>query len=162
MGQGALTVLGVDAATRCAGWAVVRSGRRVASGTWKLGKPSETIPARLVRLRAYAVNALASFRPTLVVVEAAFMAKSVSTTMRLAEARGVVLEAAESHSVPSIQPSPAEWKKAMIGHGNADKAMVADAVRRLLGGYEEPFASDDESDALALALFGASRSREAA
>ena len=42
-------------------------------------------------------------------------------------------------------------KKAVVGKGRAEKAEVEEAVRRLTG-YSEAFVTDDESDAVAIAL----------
>lgn len=42
-------------------------------------------------------------------------------------------------------------KKVVVGKGKAEKAEVADAVRRLTS-YEKDFASSDESDAVAIGL----------
>ncbi|MBC1456263.1 crossover junction endodeoxyribonuclease RuvC [Listeria newyorkensis] len=50
--------------------------------------------------------------------------------------------------------TPATIKKHVVGNGKADKQEVADAVRRWTG-YEGAFASDDESDAVAIALYKA-------
>ncbi|WP_260444605.1 crossover junction endodeoxyribonuclease RuvC [Listeria booriae] len=50
--------------------------------------------------------------------------------------------------------TPATIKKYVVGNGKADKQEVADAVRRWAG-YEGEFASDDESDAVAIALYKA-------
>ena len=47
--------------------------------------------------------------------------------------------------------APTRVKKLVAGSGSADKAAVADGVRKITG-YEGPFATDDESDAAAIAL----------
>ncbi|MBX6360530.1 MAG: crossover junction endodeoxyribonuclease RuvC [Acidobacterium ailaaui] len=52
-------------------------------------------------------------------------------------------------TTPAISQSAV--KKAVVGKGNAEKDEVADAVRKLTG-YKGEFATDDESDAAAIAL----------
>lgn len=57
----------------------------------------------------------------------------------------------EPRKKPSYGVSPTRVKKLVTGNGSADKDEVAEAVRALTG-YKGEFATDDESDAAAIAL----------
>lgn len=153
MVQDAPIVLGLDVATRATGWAAVQGGKRLASGVLRIGRTKDDSVARLVILRRELVVLLERYRPALVAVEAAMAWKSIKTTMRLSEAQGVAIEAAAGTGARILHPQPEEWRKA-LGCGGRDKERTAQMVRLILGGYSADFATDDESDALGLALYG--------
>jgi crossover junction endodeoxyribonuclease RuvC len=75
----------------------------------------------------------------------------VSTALRLAEVRGVILLAAAQREIPVHSYSPREVKATVAGYGNADKAQMQQMVRALLSLKEIPQPAD-ASDALAVAL----------
>ena len=78
----------------------------------------------------------------------------------LGQARGVVLAAAGRRSLPVIAYSPATIKKAVAGHGRADKGQIQRMVKVLLG--LEGMPAEDEADALAAAICHAMSSRAGA
>ncbi len=147
-------ILGVDPGTRFSGWGVVAgppsSLQRLASGVLELGARSP-IPARLARLHEGISAVLQEQQPDLVVVESAFFGLNASSALRLGEARGVVLLAAQQAGLALREVPPARVKRRVGGHGQASKEMLARMVAAHLG-CEEDFSSLDESDALALAI----------
>jgi crossover junction endodeoxyribonuclease RuvC len=91
------------------------------------------------------------YSPTEAAVEAPFHGISARSALQLAHARGVILAALGSESVPVFEYSPATVKKAVTGNGRAEKGQVQAMVGRLVTGK---FASGraDVADALAAAL----------
>jgi crossover junction endodeoxyribonuclease RuvC len=85
------------------------------------------------------------------VVEQAFAARNVQSALRIGEGRGVVLACAAATGARIEQFAPAVAKKALVGHGAADKTQVARMVGEVLGLVEPPKPLD-ATDALALAL----------
>lgn len=88
--------------------------------------------------------------PDAVVVERAFVAASPRAALVLGHARGVVLAAAAAAGLPVAEVTPAEVKRAIAGHGAAEKPEVQSMVRRLLRLAALP--PRDAADALAIAL----------
>ena len=78
------------------------------------------------------------------------MNRNGQATLKLGYARGVALLAPALAGIPVIEYGAKAVKSAVVGTGNADKAQVADMVRRLLPGATLRRA--DASDALAVAI----------
>ncbi|MEA5506534.1 crossover junction endodeoxyribonuclease RuvC [Halotia wernerae UHCC 0503] len=89
-------------------------------------------------------------QPDLVAIEKLFFYR-MSSTILVAQARGVVMLALAQHNLPYVEFTPAQIKQALTGYGNADKSEVQDAVARELNLAEIP-KPDDAADALAVAL----------
>ena len=71
--------------------------------------------------------------------------------MPVAQARGVILEAAAFMKVRTAEYTPMQVKLNLTGHGRADKRLVQDMIARLLN-LDEIIRPDDASDALAIAV----------
>lgn len=93
---------------------------------------------------------IARENPDAAAVEGIFYCKNVRTAMTLGQARGVVLAACASASVPVFEYAPRTIKQSVVGFGSAHKDQVVHMVSRMLGLAEPP--SNDEADALALAI----------
>lgn len=152
-------ILGVDACSTATGWAVVAincgAPRLLASGVID-AKPKHSPPERLAFLDDKIAEILAIHRPNLLTLEFAFSARFPRAITALAEARGIVKARAFRHGVRIVEVSPMQAKKIATGSGKADKDMVAAGVRKLCPGCPAEFWSSDESDAIAIALTGAS------
>jgi crossover junction endodeoxyribonuclease RuvC len=145
--------LGIDPGSRLTGWGVVeRSGsslRALGCGTVVL-RATETMGARLARLQEACRELCAAWRPDVIVLERAFVARNVQSALRLGEVRGVVLAAVAGSGATLRELTPAEAKLGAVGHGAADKDAVARGVRARLRLTALP--APDAADALALAL----------
>jgi crossover junction endodeoxyribonuclease RuvC len=93
---------------------------------------------------------LEEYRPDLVSIEKLFFYR-MSTTIPVAQARGVVILVLAQLKIPIIEYTPNQVKQALTGHGKADKRSVQESVARELN-LEKIITPDDASDALALAL----------
>lgn len=150
-----MRVLGVDPGlTRC-GFGVVDGtpGRRpvlVEVGVVRTPAADE-LGDRLVALGDAAAGWLARHEPDVVAVERVFAQHNVRTVMAVAQGSAMVLAAAARVGVPVVLHTPSEVKAAVTGSGRADKAMVTEAVTRLLALPERPTPAD-AADAIALAL----------
>jgi crossover junction endodeoxyribonuclease RuvC len=156
-----VVVLGIDPGTLVVGYGAVvdhaRAPRLYAAGV--LRAPRSEAPAeRLARLRDELDRLLARLAPAVVVVEQAFAARNVRSALRIGEGRGVALACAAASGARVVELAPAAAKKALVGHGAADKTQVARMVAQALS-IEELDLPLDASDALALALAHLSRSR---
>ena len=90
-------------------------------------------------------------RPDCVALENVFFAANVRSALKLGHARGVAMLAAVEAGVPVAEYTPAEIKRAVVGHGRAEKAQVQHMVKLLLGLPAVP-TPHDAADALAVAI----------
>ena len=88
--------------------------------------------------------------PDLVAIEKLFFYR-MSTTIPVAQARGVLMLVLAQAKIPYVEYTPAQIKQALTGYGNADKHEVQTAVARELNLNTIP-KPDDAADALAVAL----------
>ncbi|RCJ24791.1 crossover junction endodeoxyribonuclease RuvC [Nostoc minutum NIES-26] len=89
-------------------------------------------------------------QPDLVAIEKLFFYR-MSSTILVAQARGVVMLTLAQHHLPYVEFTPAQIKQALTGYGNADKSEVQQAVARELNLEYIP-KPDDAADGLAVAL----------
>lgn len=94
---------------------------------------------------------IADYKPDVVAIEQLFFNRNVTTAFTAAEARGVVVLAAQLAEVEQVEYTPMQVKQAVVGYGRADKRQVQEMVRVLLGLRTIP-KPDDAADALAVAL----------
>jgi crossover junction endodeoxyribonuclease RuvC len=150
-----LRVMGVDpAASGPTGYAVLECSDRQARALHfgSLRHPSRaSFGERLRELHRLLADLLRQFSPDALALETVFAAPNLRTSLKLAEARGVVLLAAAQAEVTVHSYSPREVKFQVTGYGAASKAQMQEMVRALLG-LSEPPRSHDAADALALAL----------
>ena len=155
-----MLLLGVDPGTQVLGWGVVtleKIPRFVACGVIR-AKRSISPPERLARMAKGLAEVIGEHRPDLAAVEKAFFGKSAVAAFRIGEARGVVLAELARAGVPVEEVTPAEVKRAVVGKGSAHKRQVQRMVAAVLG-LAEPPGPLDASDALAIAVSVAHRTR---
>ncbi|HEX6376862.1 MAG TPA: crossover junction endodeoxyribonuclease RuvC [Allosphingosinicella sp.] len=148
-----MIILGLDPGLGCTGWgAIAADGNRlshVANGQIRTD-PKAELPVRLLDLHARLLAILAAHRPGAAAVEEVFVNDNPQSTLKLGQARGVVLLAAASLGIPVGEYAPRLVKKAVVGTGAADKMQVHAMVQRLLPGVK--IAGADAADALAVAI----------
>jgi crossover junction endodeoxyribonuclease RuvC len=157
-----LRVLGVDPAVAGAtGYGVIETdgkrARLMRFGALRLPKRA-TFAVRLREIHFLISGLVEQFSPDAVAVESVFTALNMSTALKLAEMRGVVLLAAAQAQIPAHSYSPREVKASVAGFGGASKQQIQQMVMSLL---DLPFCPEpaDASDALAVALCHAYVSR---
>jgi crossover junction endodeoxyribonuclease RuvC len=150
-----MLVLGIDPGTATTGYGVVRGGSPGLASLVECGvirtRPRDPLPDRLREIYEGVAELIARHRPDVVSVEDVFYAKNVRTTVVLGHARGVILLAASLAGVEVSESSPAEIKKAVVGHGAATKEQVQFMLTRLLRLKSVPTPSD-AADGVAAAL----------
>ncbi len=93
---------------------------------------------------------LAEHRPQAAAVEEVFVNKNPQSTLKLGQARGVVLLGAARAGLTVGEYAARLVKKAVVGTGAAEKAQVHAMVQRLLPGVS--IDGPDAADALAVAI----------
>ena len=107
-------------------------------------------PRRLADLAVQLEALLAEHRPDGAAVEEVFVNSNPQSTLKLGQARGVVIMTAARSGIEVGEYAPTLVKKAVVGTGKADKPQVHAMVARLLPGAK--IAGADAADALAVAI----------
>lgn len=135
------------------GWGLIRAeGNRlshVANGQLKTDS-SAPLPSRLAHLADQLDALLRDYHPDTAAVEEVFVNKNPQSTLKLGQARGVVIMVAARAGIDVGEYAARLVKKAVVGFGNAEKAQVHAMVARLLPGAK--IAGPDAADALAVAI----------
>jgi crossover junction endodeoxyribonuclease RuvC len=146
-------ILGLDPGLGTTGWAIIQAdGNRlshVANGQLK-SDAAFPLAQRLARLAEQLEAVIAEHEPEAAAVEEVFVNQNPQSTLKLGQARGVVLLCAARVGMAVGEYSPTLVKKALVGTGGADKSQVHAMVARLLPGTQ--IAGPDAADALAVAI----------
>lgn len=149
-----MTVLGIDPGYATVGFGII-TGNRVRHQVVQYGairtEAGEPLPQRLKQIYDDATLLITQFSPDVMAIEQLFFNTNTTTALSVAEARGVLLLAAESCGLPIFEYTPLQVKQAVTGYGRAEKQQVMELVRRLLHMQTIP-RPDDAADALAVAL----------
>ena len=108
------------------------------------------LPARLAQLYDALAAVIAEYGPEAAGVEEVFVNDNPRSTLKLGQARGVVLLAAARAGLEAGEYAPTLVKKAVVGTGGASKDQVHAMIGRLLPGTK--IAGADAADALAVAI----------
>lgn len=150
-----MRILGIDPGTATTGYGVIDltgqdSYDYIASGIIKTTN-DYTQSERLKMIRADMVEILQTYSPDIVVVESIFFFKNAKTLVPVAQARGVILEAAASSGINIVEYTPMQVKMNIAGYGRADKKEMQAMVAKLLDSATI-IKPDDASDAVAIAI----------
>jgi len=148
-----MLILGLDPGLGTTGWGLIRAeGNRlshIANGQLKTDS-KDPLPARLSHLASQLDALIADRAPAAAAVEEVFVNKNPQSTLKLGQARGVVLLCAARAGMEVGEYAARLVKKAVVGTGAAEKAQVHAMVARLLPGVA--IAGPDAADALAVAI----------
>lgn len=147
-----MRVLGLDPGLRATGWGVIDVDgpclRHVGNGVCRSG--GGTLADRLLALHAQLLAVMDRFRPDAAAVEQTFVNRDGAATLKLGQARGVVLLVPAQAGLAVGEYAPNAVKKTVVGVGHADKAQIEHMVRMQLPGCAPE--GRDAADALAVAI----------
>ena len=148
-----MRILGLDPGLGTTGWGLIEADgnrlRHVANGQLKTDSAA-ALPRRLAHLANQLDALLADHRPDSAAVEEVFVNKNPQSTLKLGQARGVVIMTAARAGIEVGEYAARLVKKAVVGNGNAEKVQVHAMVARLLPGAR--IVGPDAADALAVAI----------
>lgn len=153
-----MIIMGIDPGSRKAGYGVIemhgRSLRYLSSGTLRYNTKISFFD-RLVCIYQSGEDLIKKFGPHHIAIESLIYAKNVSSLAKLAQARGAMLAAlSKANSGSLFEYGPTQIKSAVSSDGRASKEGINKMVQLVLG--KRNFETDDESDALAIAICHAS------
>jgi crossover junction endodeoxyribonuclease RuvC len=145
-------ILGVDPGSRLTGYGIINAvGNRleyVTCGCIRL--PDVDHPQRLKQIFDSLCKIIEEYAPQECAIEEVFLGKSVSSALKLGQARGSAMVACLHHDLPVAEYSARKVKQALVGKGSAEKGQVQHMVKVLLGVAGN--LQEDAADALAIAI----------
>jgi crossover junction endodeoxyribonuclease RuvC len=150
-----MLILGIDPGLQRTGFGVIRAdGPRlayVASGTIStLEAARGDLPQRIRIIFEGVQEVVQTYQPDCACVEIVFVNVNPQSTLLLGQARGAALAALVTADLPVTEYTALQMKKAVVGHGHANKEQVQEMVKRLLKLNALP--GKDAADALGLAI----------
>jgi len=113
-------------------------------------RTADPLPERLADLARQLEALIDEHQPDTAACEEVFVNKNPQSTLKLGQARGVVLATAARAGLQVGEYAARLVKKAVVGTGGADKPQVHAMIQRLLPGAQ--IAGPDAADALAVAI----------
>jgi len=149
-----LRILGIDPGYGIIGYGLIDkkgAGLSVVDfGTVNTPK-DESVPVRLAVLDEALEKIIIKYKPDVIAVEELFFGTNITTAIKVAQARGVILLCAIKHCGLIYEYTPLQVKMALTGAGRADKKQIQYMVAAILG-LKTPPKPDDAADALAVAI----------
>ncbi len=148
-----MRVLGLDPGLRRTGWGVIEADghrlRHVADGVVRAAEKGG-MAHRLAEIHEQLGRVIAEFAPDSAAVEETFVNANGAATLKLGQARGVVLLAPALAGVPVAEYAANLVKKSVVGYGHAGKSQIGAMIGVLLPGAT--LETSDAADALAVAI----------
>jgi crossover junction endodeoxyribonuclease RuvC len=149
----AIRIVGIDPGLRRTGWGVIEcAGNRlifIGCGSVETSEHVQ-LAQRLVVIHDGLARVIEEFRPDEAAVEATFVNKDASATLKLGQARGIAMLIPARAGVPVAEYAPNLVKKTIVGAGHSEKAQIRMMIGVLLPKADP--ATDDAADALAIAV----------
>ena len=151
--RSAIRILGIDPGLRRTGWGlVVAEGNRlsfVACGSVDTDDKA-ALATRLVTIHDGLRRVVEEFQPDEAAVEATFVNRDATATLKLGQARGIAMLVPALAGVPVAEYAPNLVKKTIVGAGHAEKAQIRMMIGVLLPKADP--GTEDAADALAIAV----------
>lgn len=149
-----MRVLGIDPGYAIVGYGVVdyQYGRYIAVDYGAITTDADMpYPQRLQHIYNEMVSIIIKHDPDEMAIERLYFQNNQKTAIDVAQARGVILLAAQMNNLSISEYTPLQVKSAVTGFGQAKKPQVMEMTRRLLKLEKVP-KPDDTADALAMAI----------
>jgi len=147
-----MRILGLDPGSITTGFGIIdchnNKSSYVVSGCMRLDKL--TWPDRLGKLYSNVNDIITDFTPDCVALEQVFVAKNVSSALKLGQVRGALMVAVSLNNLNFAEYTARAVKKAVVGYGNAAKEQMQHMVQQVL--QLDAMPGQDASDALGVAL----------
>lgn len=149
-----MKIMGIDPGYGIIGYGIIEKiGNRITPITYGVIETpkEESIAVRLAILNDRLSEIIKRYTPEEIAVEDLFFNTNITTGIKVAQARGVILLCAIQNCGKLFEYTPLQIKQALTGQGRAEKRQVQYMVRAILGLKETP-KPDDAADALAVAI----------
>lgn len=150
-----MVVLGIDPGYGIVGFGVLQSNNYGVYDVIDYGVIStpkeDSITTRLKTIYEGLNYLIEKYKPDNIAIEELFFNTNITTGIKVAQARGVILLAGKMKDVPMYEYTPLQIKQAITGNGRAEKKQMQLVVQNILGLKSIP-RPDDAADALAVAI----------
>ena len=149
-----MRIIGIDPGYAIVGYGVVDfDGVRFNTvGYGAVTTRAETpFPERLEAIYDDITTLIEKYKPDSMSIERLYFNTNTTTAIDVAQARGVIVLAAEKKGLKVFEYTPLQVKQAITGYGKAEKHQVMEMVKSLLSLPAVP-KPDDTADALALTV----------
>ncbi len=149
-----MKILGIDPGYAIVGYGVIEynAGRYSAVDFGAVTTDADVpFPIRLQQIYNGIVSVIIQNDPDEMAIEKLYFQNNQKTAIPVAEARGVILLAAQMNNLAVSEYTPLQVKQAVTGYGQAKKNQVMEMMKRLLKLDSVP-KPDDTADALAMAI----------
>ena len=156
-----MIILGLDPGYATTGYGIIeqKGSRLIPIHYGVITTPAKApLSKRLYSISKELDDIFTTYKPDTVAIEEIFFSNNAKTAINVAQARGIMLLAAEQHQKPVSNYTPPQVKSAVCGYGGAVKKQVQYMVQKLLNLKEIP-RPDDAADALAIAICHAHSAR---
>lgn len=147
-----MIILGLDPGSRITGFGLIDNQtdriKYVHSGCIHVS--GDSLAARLGHIYAEIDAVIRQYRPRQMGIERVFMARNADSALKLGQARGAAICAAQQAGLDVAEYAAREVKQSIVGTGAASKEQVQHMVKQLLG-IRQPLQAD-EADGLAIAI----------
>jgi crossover junction endodeoxyribonuclease RuvC len=149
-----MIVLGIDPGYGRVGYGVIEYSKNkyraleYGSITTEANTP---LPKRLNKIEKDLREVISRYNIDASSIEDLYFNTNTKTAIKVAEARGVILNTLESCGLPIFEYTPLQAKLAIVGYGRAEKVQVKAMVKSFLNLEKMP-RLDDTTDALAIAI----------
>jgi crossover junction endodeoxyribonuclease RuvC len=148
-----IRILGIDPGLRRTGWGMIAIAgshlRFLACGSLATDE-NAALAARLLAIHDGLSAIVRAHAPDEAAVEATFVNKDASATLKLGQARGIAMLVPAIAGLPVAEYAPNLVKKTIVGAGHGEKAQVRMMISVLLPKADPR--SEDAADALAIAV----------
>tara|TARA_B100000989_G_C19527588_1_gene467756 strand:- start:2593 stop:3090 length:498 start_codon:yes stop_codon:yes gene_type:complete len=146
-------ILGLDPGLSSTGWGVIENlgnkDEHIDNGAIVTNQKKD-IGFRLEKIFNELNKIINNFKPNYLSVENIFININPESSIKLAEARGVIFLSASINRIHISEYSPNQVKKNLVGYGHATKIQIKQMLKRLFPGIN--IHNNDSSDALAVAI----------
>lgn len=152
-----MKILGIDPGYGTIGWGIIdcTKGKLTFIDYGAITTPAgERFEDRLEQIYDDILKIIDNYKPDKVAFEELYFSKNITTGIKVAHARGVLVLAARQRGLEIFEYGPMQVKQAIVGYGRAEKRQMMEMVRFLLGLSAIP-RPDDAADALAIAICNA-------
>tara|TARA_R110000868_G_scaffold100128_1_gene275341 strand:- start:7632 stop:8192 length:561 start_codon:yes stop_codon:yes gene_type:complete len=150
-----MIILGIDPGSLKTGYGIIQvNGKKtqlVDCGVLRFESKLDLVD-RLSLIHEAVTELVLKHKPDTVALESLIFAKSVPSLAKLAQARGAIITGlGRAYQGKIFEYAPTLVKSTVTGHGQATKEGI-DKTLKMIFGKEIEFASNDASDAVAIAL----------
>lgn len=149
-----MRILGIDPGYAIVGYGVIdyKGGSFSVAGCGAITTAADMpFPERLNSIYQDMLCVIDKYKPECLSIERLYFNTNTTTAIDVAQARGVIVLAAQNNGLEINEYTPLQVKQSVTGYGRAEKRQVMEMVKCLLGLNAVP-KPDDTADALALAV----------